>query len=71
LKFINNIILQKTNTELKFIENISQQFTSPCNVNHGKYMKSQSNDVAAREIEKSHMAFSHDFLTWVESISHQ
>jgi beta-glucanase (GH16 family) len=48
----------ESSTHLKFKENKSQQFTSPCNVNHKKYMTSQSNDVAACEIGKSHMAFS-------------
>jgi hypothetical protein len=41
------------------LENNSQQFTSPCKVNHRKYMTSQSNDVTACEIRKSRMAFSH------------
>jgi hypothetical protein len=44
---------------LKFKENNSQQFTSLCNVNHRKYITSQSNDFAACEIGKSHIAFSH------------
>jgi hypothetical protein len=48
----------ETSTNLKFKENNSEQFTSP-NVIHRKYMTSQSNDVAAFEIGKSHMAFSH------------
>ena len=51
--------LPESSTNLKFKENNSQQFTSPCNVNYRKYMTSQSNDVAACEIGKSHMAFSH------------
>jgi hypothetical protein len=49
----------ESSTNSKFKENYSQQFTSPCNINHRKYMTLQSNDVAACEIEKSHMAFSH------------
>jgi hypothetical protein len=57
----------KTSTNLKFKENNSQQFTSPCNVNHRKCMTLQSN-VTACEIGKSHMAFSHGktYLTPVE-----
>jgi hypothetical protein len=49
----------ESSTSLKLKENNSQQFISPCNVNHRKFMTSQSNDVAACEIGKSHMAFSH------------
>jgi beta-glucanase (GH16 family) len=49
----------ESSTNLEFKENTPQQFASPCNVNHRKYMTSQSNDVAACEIGKSHMAFSH------------
>ena len=51
--------LPESSINLKFKENNSPKFTSPCNVNHRKYMTSQSNDVAACEIGKSHMAFSH------------
>jgi hypothetical protein len=49
----------ESSINLKFKENNSQQFTSPCNVNHREYMTSQSNDVMPCEIGKSHMAFSH------------
>ena len=49
----------ESSTTLKFKENNSLLFTSPCNVNHRKYMTSQSNDVAVCEIGKSHMAFLH------------
>ena len=39
----------ETSTNLKFKENNSQQFTSPCNLNLIKLMTSRSNDVAACE----------------------
>ena len=55
----NEGYLPESSTNSKFKENNSQQFTSLCNVNHRKYMTSQSNDVAACEIGISHMAFSH------------
>jgi hypothetical protein len=45
----------ESSTNLKFKENISQQFTSLCNINHRKYVTSQSNDILACNIGKSHM----------------
>ena len=56
----------KSYINLKFKENNSQQFTLPCNVNHRKYMTSQSNDVIAVWDRK----ISHGCLTWAKSISH-
>jgi hypothetical protein len=49
----------ESDTKLKFKENNSQQFTLPCNVNHRKYVTSQSNGVTAMSDRKSHMAVSH------------
>jgi hypothetical protein len=41
------VYVPKSYINLKFKENNSQKFTLPCNVNHRKYMTSQSNDVIA------------------------
>jgi hypothetical protein len=43
----HQVYLSESDAKLKFKENISQQFTLPCNINHRKYVTSQSNDVTA------------------------
>jgi hypothetical protein len=57
--------LPESYTKLKFKENNSQQFTSPCNVNHGKMWRHNQMMLQPCAIEKSHMAVSHG-----QSLSH-
>ena len=62
----NQVYPPESYTKLKFKVNNLQQVTSPCNVNHRKYMTSQSNDVIAVWDRK----ISHGRLAWAKSISH-